>query len=143
MEENDSESLKRGNYEIGYKHPPTHTRFQPGQSGNRKGRPKGAKNFKTDLQEELNERIVVNEGGRIKKLSKQRAFLKTLLAKALKGDARSANTLVGVLTRTTDLSAGDPPATAPLSEQDDELFEALIKRMAGDIQPTSDSEEDS
>ncbi len=27
---------------VGYKKPPTHSRFKPGQSGNRTGRPKGA-----------------------------------------------------------------------------------------------------
>ena len=34
-------------YPIGYKKPPRDTQFKPGQSGNFKGRPKGAKNFAT------------------------------------------------------------------------------------------------
>ena len=44
-------------YEVGYGKPPTNTRFRKGQSGNRTGRPKGVKNFKTELSEELEEKI--------------------------------------------------------------------------------------
>lgn len=43
-------------YEVGYGRPPTHTRFQPGKSGNPNGRPKGSKNTKTILMEELIQR---------------------------------------------------------------------------------------
>jgi hypothetical protein len=42
-------------YDVGHAKPPKHTRFQPGQSGNPRGRPKGTKNLKTDLIEELGE----------------------------------------------------------------------------------------
>jgi Family of unknown function (DUF5681)/Helix-turn-helix domain len=65
--------------------------FKPGHSGNPEGRPKGTKNLKTDLMEELSERISISEGGKPKKLSKQRALLKSLAAKAIKGDARAMN----------------------------------------------------
>jgi hypothetical protein len=51
-------------YEVGYGKPPKSTRFQPGQSGNPRGRPKGTKNLKTDLIEELHETIEIREGNR-------------------------------------------------------------------------------
>ena len=54
----------------GYGNPPKHTQFKPGQSGNPAGRPKGAKNLKTDLEEEMRELIVVREGGNTKTVSK-------------------------------------------------------------------------
>jgi len=38
---------------VGYGNPPKESRFKKGQSGNRRGRPKGSKNLKTDLTEEL------------------------------------------------------------------------------------------
>ena len=40
---------------VGYRRPPKKSRFKPGQSGNPKGRPKGTKNLKRDLIEELQE----------------------------------------------------------------------------------------
>lgn len=77
------------NYEIGYGKPPKETQFKPGQSGNPKGRAKGTKNLAADLREEMNERVNIREGDRIKRISKQRATVKALQAKALKGDTRA------------------------------------------------------
>jgi hypothetical protein len=118
-----------GDYEVGFKRPPEHTRFKKGESGNQKGRPKGTKNLKTDLHEELNEWITIKEGERTKKISKQRAFLKTVLSKAMKGDGRAGATLVTILSRTTDLSATDANPATPISEQEEELLKALAKRL--------------
>ena len=36
-------------YKVGYKKPPLHSRFKKGQSGNPRGRPRGAKNFSSVL----------------------------------------------------------------------------------------------
>lgn len=73
------------------------TQFRPGMSGNKPGRPKGAKGLRTELREELNELVEVTEGGRIRRLPKRRLVLKSLIAKAAKGDVRAAEKIVGLV----------------------------------------------
>ena len=87
---------------IGYKKPPVHSRFRPGQSGNPKGRPKGAKGFAAELERELASKIPITENGRRRLVSKRIAMIKTTVAMAMKGDLRAVAT---VLANTPVLSA--------------------------------------
>ena len=89
-----AEDMDGSEYEVGYKKPPTSRQFQKGQSGNPKGRPKGTNNLQTDLQEEFQESIQIHEGGRSTVISKQRALIKRLMEKALKGGERAAEILL-------------------------------------------------
>jgi len=84
---------------VGYRSPPEATRFKPGQSGNPKGRPKGAGNLGSDLAAELGEPITIREGGRERRISKQRALIKSLMAKALKGDVRATAAILALYAR--------------------------------------------
>ena len=86
-------------YKIGYGKPPKATRFKRGKSGNPKGRPKGSLNLATDLTAELGEHITVREDGRPRKVSKQRALIKSLMAKALQGDVRATASLLALYAR--------------------------------------------
>jgi Family of unknown function (DUF5681) len=116
---------------VGYRKPPARTRFQPGQSGNPNGRPKGSVNLRTDLRSELSEQIRIREGERSLKVSKQRAMLKALVAKALKGDARAANvvlTLVGKLFE-PEAAAEQVPA---LTSDDHAILERFLARRIAD-----------
>src|SRR5258708_31622857 len=51
------------NYSVGYAKPPLHTRFQKGQSGNRKGSPVGARNTATLFDKTSNERGRLQQTG--------------------------------------------------------------------------------
>ena len=77
--------------DVGYGKPPKHSQFQPGQSGNSKGRRKGSKNTATLLEEMLSEKITVREGDRTRKLSRMEAILHTQIVKALKGDPKPSS----------------------------------------------------
>ena len=79
----------RGDYEVGYRRPPQEHQFQPGQSGNRKGRPKGARSLTTELKELLEMPIHLSEGGKRRKVSTLKAVLLRLREQALKGDQRA------------------------------------------------------
>jgi hypothetical protein len=118
-----------GEYEVGYGRPPKHSRFKKGKSGNPSGRPKGTKNLRTDLIEELGEKIPLREGDRPTTISKQRAFVKTLVARSLKGDARAANTLMNLMLRVFDLGDVTADENLPLTSEERELFSFLEERM--------------
>ena len=115
-------------YEVGYKKPPARSRFRKGCSGNPKGRPKATKNLKTDLMEELRERILLREGTTQKRVSKQRALVKSLTAKAIKGDTRAASAILGMIYR---LLEDETPAQddAPLTGEERAVLESLEARF--------------
>jgi len=112
---------------VGYKKPPTSGQFKKGTSGNPKGRPKGTRNLATDLKEELAMNIVTREGDRVKKLSKQRALVKALTNKALKGDARATGTLIKLIERLLG-DAEREIADLPLSNDDEAILAEFLKR---------------
>ena len=120
-------------YEVGYGKPPKSTRFQPGQSGNPRGRPKGTKNLKTDLIEELQEKIEIREGNRSRKVTKQRAFIKALTNGSIKGNARSAALLLSTMVRVLDTGANDIEVSDEITADEAEIlreFEARLRRRA-------------
>ena len=111
-------------YKVGYRRPPKATRFKAGQSGNPKGRPRGSPNLATDLSAELGEQITIREGGQARQISKQRALLKSLMAKALQGDVRATTALLALYARSIPESPEDESAVV----EEDEL---LILRRFG------------
>lgn len=56
---------------VGYGMPPKRSQFQPGQSGNPKGRAKGARNLATNVRAVLGRRIMVVERGQRKSAARQ------------------------------------------------------------------------
>ena len=129
---------------VGYKRPPKLTRFKPGKSGNPKGRPKHVRNLKTDILEELGEVIRVREGNRELTISKQRAFVKALVAAAIKCDMRAISALVSFFIRAFGNEPEDaepPPPSADDLEILNEFVGREVRRRAahsgadGDSQP--------
>ena len=82
-------------YAVGYKKPPKQSQFKAGQSGNRKGRPKGSLNFTTEIDRELATRVTVKEKGQNKLVTKKRIIAKQLVNKAAGGDLKASAMLLG------------------------------------------------
>lgn len=75
--------------EVGYGRPPANTRWQKGQSGNPRGRPKGTKNINTMVHEVLTRRVKVRDGEALRKVPFLEAMFLNLAAMAMKGNIKA------------------------------------------------------
>lgn len=100
---------KSAKYEVGYGKPPKETRFKPGQSGNPRGRRKGAKNktpalneerLKTIILKEAYRTIKVNDGDKPVTVPMAQAIVRTLAINAARGNARAQRLFTDLLTTT-------------------------------------------
>ncbi|WP_424629720.1 DUF5681 domain-containing protein [Bradyrhizobium sp. SYSU BS000235] len=82
--------LSPGEEDVGYGKPPRAHQFKPGQSGNPKGRPKGAKSEAAILTELLNRRIEMRQGSKVRKITILEAIFHKLAEEALKGNTKTA-----------------------------------------------------
>jgi hypothetical protein len=110
---------------VGYKRPPREHQFRPGQSGNPSGRPKGARNFRSELREELSEVVTVHDGDRDIQISKQRALIKSVVAAAIDGNQRAAASVLAMCMRML-ADAEDDDAIEDVGDR--EIVEAFTKR---------------
>jgi len=90
--------------EVGYGKPPKAGMFKKGQSGNPKGRPKGVKNFQTELQDVLRSKVTVMVAGKPKSVSVVEAALMRLREKALNGDQRALEIVLGYAEQNSNAS---------------------------------------
>ena len=121
----------RSGYSVGYGRPPTSSQFIPGQSGNPKGRPKGARNASSMARDALEGTISVKEKGKWRKMSVRKAAYRRLAEKAVAGDVKALDYLLSLE------SAERPPESdhaqaEPLSAKDLELLQRFFdRRRAG------------
>lgn len=117
-----------GEYRVGYGKPPVETRFKRGQSGNPRGRPPGAKNLASLLNEALNELVLVAENGERKRISKRKAAFKQLVNEAAKGNWRALKLLIDIL---QDIERRTEPQTeeSSFSLTDEKVIEQLKDRL--------------
>ena len=117
-------------YAVGYGKPPKHTQFQPGESGNEKGRPKGVRNFMTDVKRTLGTPVKVTEGGRARTRSTQQGALMVLREKALRGDGRALDRLLELALCFNNDAAAIGPAQAR-SVDDQAILSANVAEITG------------
>jgi alpha-ketoglutarate-dependent taurine dioxygenase len=118
------------NDEIGYGKPPKHNQFRKGISGNPKGRPKGSRNLATVLAKALREKVVVNENGRRRTMTKLDAAIAQLVNKSASGDLAALRQLMTVAGSTEDQPT-DSNETTHITEVDAKIMESVLKRLEG------------
>ena len=123
----------KGPFEVGFGKPPRSMRFKPGQSGNPAGRPRGAKNFATALEEELNARLTVTENGRRRRISKREVIAKHLVNKAASGDLKAIPLLLNEA-RARETNSVNPAAEAVLdTPEDQKVLENVLRRLQSSL----------
>jgi len=111
---------------VGYGSPPEHSRFQKGRSGNPSGRPRKVPSLAQDLAAELAETVQITESGRPRKISKQRALLKAVMAHGIKGNAAAAKLLLNYCVQ---LIKSEPDQVADaLTPADQQILEDYLAR---------------
>ena len=115
------------NDEVGFGKPPKHGRFRKGVSGNPKGRPKGSRNLATVLAQALREKVVVNDNGRRRTMSKLDAAVAQLVNKSATGDLVALRQLMP-LAGSVENQPTDPPENT-LTEADNKVVQNVLKRI--------------
>ena len=120
-----------------YQRPPRKGWFRPGQSGNRRGRPKGSKNIRTYVNEHLNKKIPIIESGKTREVPRAEAIAIQLVNQAAKGEPKGLAAVMS-FTREFDAAVGDLRPNVFARAADAVVLEDIIARIrAGN--PSQDS----
>jgi len=114
---------------LGYCNPPEHTRFQKGQSGNPQGRPKGSLNMGTVLERTLREKVIINENGRRKTITKLEAAIKQLTNKAASGELKAFQLLAALLRAAEERTIQAATPSSSLDEVDEKVLLGILRRL--------------
>ncbi|MBR0826153.1 hypothetical protein JQ596_11435 [Bradyrhizobium manausense] len=124
--------------DVGYGRPPPEHQFKPGQSGNKRGRPKGSKNEATILDELFNRKMDIREGGRVRKISFLEALFLKYAEDALKSNHKAAAFL---LNRRQQLGASsERPADDVLDMDDRKVLESYVQQLEEKFNKRGESE---
>ena len=122
---------RRASYAVGYGRPPPSSQFQPGQSGNPQGRPKGVRNASSMARDALDRTINVKVKGTWRKMTVRRAAYLRLAERAVAGDAKALDFLLSL--EGEERSHGSDAEIQPVSAKDLELLQGFFDRRRADM----------
>jgi uncharacterized protein DUF5681 len=116
---------------VGFGRPPASTRFQKGISGNPRGRPKGSLNVATVFLKTLREKVVINEHGQRKTVTKLEAAFKQLVNKAAGGDLRAIGQLRDLARESEEKqnTTANTQQASVVDELDQEVMRGILQRF--------------
>ncbi len=117
-----------GGYSVGFAKPPKATQFQPGKSGNLKGRPRGRPSLDELLLEEIARVVKVKVGDQIIPMDKERALHRKLIDMGIMGDIPAARLVLSRLDRAQAAMDAAPDVEAPLTEEELDVLKMIAKQ---------------
>ncbi len=123
-------------YEVGYAKPPTHSQFKKGKSGNPKGRPKNARNFRSIIQQELDAARTIRRDGQQYRLPTRHIVVLRLIENALGGDLKAVKEVLALDDQLLDAAMDElreEDETKVTKESDRAIIDEMI-RMIGEGQ---------
>lgn len=117
-------------YKVGYGKPPARTRFKPGQSGNPKGRRKGALNTDTLIDRELAKKVTVRENGVAKTRTKREVLATTTVNNAISRPGKDREFL---LRREAERATAAPSEEAVATPDEAQIIDAFLQRRLEDF----------
>jgi hypothetical protein len=97
------------------------------------GRPRGAKNFATALEAELNARLTVTENGRRRRISKREVIAKHLVNKAASGDLKAFPLLLNEVRARENNPADAASAQVFDTPEDRKVLDGIIARIRSSL----------
>lgn len=114
-------------YDVGFGKPPRPSQFRKGFSGNPNGRPKGRRNLATVLERTLREKVIINENGVRRTVTKLEAAVKQLVNQAASGDLVAMRQLSALAGSAEHDQLAHPPRQ--LGQDDHKVMENVLKRF--------------
>ena len=131
---------KKRDYKVGYGKPPATSRFKKGKSGNPKGRPKGSRNFASDLKVVLNTMVKVTEDGEQKTVTSQLAIMMQLRAQALNGNPKAMDKII-TLAKELGVEEAARGAEHKLTTYDENILDRFAADLLEEAKRNSKGEE--
>ena len=101
--------------------------FKPGRSGNPSGRPKGARNLKTDLENILKKRVAIRENGKLRYGSSLEAIALKMYDTAAQGDTTASSQLF-TISEKGELQDTPPSQPDVVTDNDRAIAEDFLRR---------------
>jgi hypothetical protein len=114
---------------VGYGKPPQASRFKKGISGNPTGRPKGSRNVAAVFARTLQEKVIINENGQRRTITKLEAAVKQFVNQAASGNLRALQMLVAFARDAETRENLSLPTESIIGEVDQRVIEGIIRRF--------------